>query len=79
MNTQIEKRNGKLTKREIVRRMSQVALKNGSKYFCTKGFAYMTRRLGFEKVADMICLVSWMAANTNINLHFQGRNVVFDF
>ena len=77
--TKIQKRNGKLTKREIVRRMSVVALKNGSKTYRTFGFAYMTRRLGFEKVSDMISLVSWMVENTHINLHIQNRNVVFDW
>lgn len=79
MNTQIEKRNGKLTKREIVRRMSRIALQNGSEKYRTFGFAYLTRRLRFKKISEMISLVSWMAENTHINLHFQGRNVVFEF
>jgi len=70
----IAKINGKLNKRETIRRMYERAMNGESS--TRMSFSYVARRLGFD-VITMKRFVIWMKYHSNVNLHFEGRMIVF--
>ena len=70
----IVKRNGKLTKRETIRRMYQRVLNDESSE--KMAFSYMARRLSLT-ISEMISFMQWMQKNADINFITEGRNVIF--
>lgn len=75
MNTrEIVSLNGKLTKREVVRRMARRAMADENTPVYSIG--YVARRIG-KTVPQTKQFLSWMNQHTNIELGFSKRSVVF--
>lgn len=73
MTKQIEKRNGKLTKREIVRRIYDRAKNGGAKKYA---ISYLARRMDVDvEQAFQIC--QWLSDHMGLYSLRSGRNVVF--
>lgn len=72
----IETRNGKLTKREIVRRIywRGVMGVTSNEY----SFSYLARRIG-KTIPQMLQFVKYMRDHSGIDFYIKGRNVVFTF
>ena len=70
-----QKRNGRLTKIETVRRMSIRALVEQKSKMA---FSYMMRRLDLTE-AKMLAFMGWLHDHKSINYHIEGRNIIFDF
>jgi hypothetical protein len=71
----IEKRNGKMTKRETIREMYLRAMSSESS--CQMSFSYMKRRLGFGDDATFLQFMGWMRENTFINFFVSGRSIYY--
>ena len=71
----VTKRNGKMTKREIIRAMYVRAMQgDSSQLMC---FASIKRSLDIDDDATMIRFMTWMKNNTFINCKIAGRNILF--
>ena len=75
----IVKRNEKLTKREVLRRIANRTHKtNGQFHAMSYAISYIARRLGFEgDYAKTISFVNWMKKNQGINVRLEGKKFIF--